>query len=162
MSTRAAPESVEERDARVMGLALEAARAAAAEGEAPVGAVVVDPETGEVVAAAGNAPITEHDPTAHAEIRVLRAAGAARENYRLTGLHLYVTLEPCAMCAGAISNARIARLVYGADDPKGGGVAHGAKVFDHPTCHWRPEVVSGVRADEAGELLRAFFRERRA
>jgi tRNA(Arg) A34 adenosine deaminase TadA len=154
--------SLAERDAQLMGLALDEARAAAARGETPVGAVLVDPETGDVLAAAGNAPIAEHDPTAHAEIRVLRAAGLKRKNYRLTGLHLYVSVEPCAMCAGAVSHARIARLVYGADDAKGGGVAHGSKVFEQPTCHWRPEVTAGVRADEAGELMRAFFRERRA
>jgi tRNA(Arg) A34 adenosine deaminase TadA len=162
MPRKALPATTDGRDACFMGVALETARDAGARGETPIGAVVIDPETGGVVAAAGNAPIAQHDPTAHAEIRVLRAAGLARANYRLTGLHLYVTIEPCAMCAGAISHARIARLVYGADDPKGGGVAHGAKVFDHPTCHWRPELASGVRADEAAELLRAFFKERRA
>ncbi|MCG8442427.1 MAG: nucleoside deaminase [Caulobacterales bacterium] len=144
-----------------MARALEEARAAARAGEAPIGAVVLDPANGAVVAAAGNAPIATHDPTAHAEIRALRAAAAARGNYRLTGLWLYVTLEPCAMCAGAISHARIGRLVYGAEDVKGGGVTHGARVFDHPTCHWRPEVAGGVRADESGALLRQFFRERR-
>jgi tRNA(Arg) A34 adenosine deaminase TadA len=150
-----------ERDAALMALALEHARAAAAQGEAPIGAVLVDPASGEVVAAAGNAPISEHDPTAHAEIRALRAAARARGNYRLPGLHLYVTLEPCAMCAGAISHARIARLVYGADDPKGGAVAHGPRFFEQPTCHWRPEVTAGVRAEEAAALLREFFKARR-
>jgi tRNA(Arg) A34 adenosine deaminase TadA len=150
------------RDDAIMALALEAARAAAAAGETPVGAVVVDPETGDIVAIAGNAPITEQDPTAHAEIRALRAAAEARGNYRLTGLHLYVTLEPCAMCAGAISHARIGRLIYGADDPKGGAVAHGPRFFEQPTCHSRPEVVSGVGAEEASALLKSFFRERRA
>lgn len=148
-------------DEAYMDAALEAARAAAADGEAPIGAVVVDPETEEIVAIAGNRPIADCDPTAHAEIRALRAAAAARGNYRLTRLTLYVTLEPCAMCAGAISHARIGRLVYGADDPKGGAVAHGPKFFDQPTCHWRPEVTAGVRAAEAGELLKAFFRARR-
>jgi tRNA(Arg) A34 adenosine deaminase TadA len=150
-----------DRDALLMGLALDAARDAGALGEAPIGAVVVDVVSGEVIASAGNAPITEQDPTAHAEIRALRAAARARGNYRLTGLHLYVTLEPCAMCAGAISHARIGRLVYAADDPKGGAVAHGPRFFAQPTCHWRPEVTAGVRAEEAAELLRAFFKARR-
>lgn len=144
-----------------MRTALAEAQAAADRGETPVGAVVVDPATGEVVAAAGNAPIGESDPTAHAEIRALRAAARALGNYRLTGLTLYVTLEPCPMCAGAISHARIGRVVFGADDPKGGGVVHGARVFDQPTCHWRPEVKGGVLASEASDLLKGFFRARR-
>jgi tRNA(Arg) A34 adenosine deaminase TadA len=144
-----------------MRLALAKAQAAAEAGEIPVGAVVVDPVSGEVVSAAGNAPVGRCDPTAHAEILALRAAAEAVGNYRLTGLTLYVTLEPCAMCAGAISHARIGRVVYGASDPKGGAVAHGAKVFDQPTCHWRPAVEGGVLADEGGELLRSFFRARR-
>jgi tRNA(Arg) A34 adenosine deaminase TadA len=141
-----------------LGLAQDAARA----GEAPVGAVVVDPATGEVVAAAANAPIATSDPTAHAEILALRAAAAKRGNYRLTGLTLVVTLEPCAMCAGAISHARIARLVFGAEDPKGGAVVHGPRFFAQPTCHWRPVVTGGVLADESASLLRAFFRQRRS
>lgn len=149
-------------DDALMARALGLARAAAAAGEAPIGAVVVDPATGEVVAEAHNAPIGLNDPTAHAEILALRAAARAKGNYRLTGLELIVTLEPCAMCAGAVSHARIARLVYGASDPKGGGVAHGSRVFDQPTCHSRPEVVAGVRAEEAGALLKSFFRERRS
>jgi tRNA(adenine34) deaminase len=114
-----------------------------------------------VVAKAGNAPISLHDPTAHAEIRAIRAAAAALGNYRLTGLELFVTLEPCAMCAGAISQARIGRVVFGASDPKGGGVIHGPRVFDQPTTHSKPSVVEGVLADESAELLRAFFRARR-
>lgn len=145
-----------------MGLALDQADRAGEAGEAPIGAVIVDPSDAAVVALAHNRPIADHDPTAHAEIRALRAAGQARANYRLTGLWLYVTLEPCPMCAGAISHARIARLVYGASDAKGGGVAHGAKVFDHPTCHWRPQVVAGVRGEEGAQLLKDFFRARRA
>jgi tRNA(Arg) A34 adenosine deaminase TadA len=161
MSLAASSDPARSRDLALMDIALDAARAAAAQGEAPIGAVVVDPETGAALASAGNAPITEHDPTAHAEIRALRAAALARGNYRLTGLHLYVTLEPCAMCAGAISHARIARLVYGANDPKGGAIVHGPRFFDQPTCHWRPEVEGGVRAEEASALLKAFFRERR-
>lgn len=160
-SPRPAAAAAEDFDAAMMAIALDAARAAADAGETPVGAAVVDPSDGAVVAVAGNAPISTCDPSGHAEIRALRAAAAARGNYRLPGLWLYVTLEPCAMCAGAISHARIARLVYGASDPKGGAVAHGPKLFEQPTCHSRPEVVADVRADEAAELLRAFFRARR-
>jgi tRNA(Arg) A34 adenosine deaminase TadA len=145
----------------MMRLALEAAQAAAAAGEIPVGAVVFDPASGEVIATTSNAPIAGHDPTAHAEILALRAAGAARGNYRLTGLSLAVTLEPCAMCAGAISLARIGRLIFAAADPKGGAVIHGPKVFDQATCHWRPEVRGGVLEAEGAALLRAFFRARR-
>jgi len=148
-------------DEMTMRIALGLAQDAAAAGEAPIGAVIVDPATGEIVARAANAPIAGHDPTAHAEILALRAAAAARGNYRLTGLTLFVTLEPCAMCAGAISHARIGRLVFGAADAKGGGVIHGAKVFDHKTCHWRPEVEGGVLAEESAVLLRDFFRARR-
>ncbi len=144
-----------------MRIALARAQAAAEAGEVPVGAVILDPATGKVVAQAANAPIAGHDPTAHAEIRVLRAAGAALGTYRLTGLTMVVTLEPCAMCAGAISHARIGRLVYGAEDPKGGAVVHGPRLFEQPTCHWRPKVSGGVLADDCGEILRAFFRARR-
>jgi tRNA(Arg) A34 adenosine deaminase TadA len=148
-------------DQGFMRLALEEAQAAAARGEAPIGAVVVDPATGEVVARAGNAPIARHDPTAHAEILALRAAADALANYRLTGLTLFVTLEPCAMCAGAISHARIGRLVYGAPDEKGGAVAHGPRFFEQPTCHWRPTIEGGVLGEESATLLREFFRARR-
>ena len=144
-----------------MRIALEEAQAAAARGEAPIGAVVAVPETGEVIARAGNSPISSSDPTAHAEVLALRQAAARLGNYRLPGLDLYVTLEPCAMCAGAISHARIGRLVFGATDSKGGGVMHGARVFDHPTCHWRPAVEGGVLGEESAELLRGFFRTRR-
>ena len=143
-----------------MRIALDHAQDAAARGEAPIGAVVVDPATGEVVAAAGNSPISLHDPTAHAEILALREAARLRGNYRLTGLTLVVTLEPCPMCAGAISQARIGRVVYGADDPKGGGVIHGAKVFDPPTCHWKPQAPDGVLAKESAALLRGLFEAR--
>lgn len=142
-------------------MALDLAQAAADAGEVPVGAVVVDPATGQVVATGFNAPISGHDPTAHAEIQALRAAALARRNYRLTALTLYVTLEPCAMCAGAISHARIGRVVWGADDPKGGAVIHGARVFDQPTCHWKPIIQGGIEAEAAAEMLRAFFRQRR-
>ena len=144
-----------------MRIALAAAQAAADAGETPVGAVVFDPVKGEVVAVGSNRPIGAHDPTAHAEIVALRAAAALVENYRLTDLELFVTLEPCAMCAGAISHARIGRLVFGASDPKGGGVLAGPRVFDQPTCHWRPTVKSGVLADESAALLKAFFKARR-
>lgn len=145
-----------------MRIALEAAQAAAARGETPVGAVVVDSASGEVVAVGANGPIGAHDPTAHAEIVALREAARKRGNYRLTGLTLVVTLEPCAMCAGAISHARIGRLVFGAEDPKGGAVVHGPRFFAQPTCHWRPQVEGGVLAAESAALLKAFFRDRRA
>lgn len=144
-----------------MRLALAKAQAAAEAGEIPVGALVVDPVSGDVVAEAANAPLGLCDPTAHAEISALRAAALKVGNYRLTGLVLYVTLEPCAMCAGAISHARIGRVVYGASDPKGGAVAHGPRFFEQPTCHWRPAVEGGVLAEESAALLRAFFRARR-
>lgn len=144
-----------------MRTALALAQAAADAGEVPVGALVVDESTGEVVAEGANAPISGHDPTAHAEITALRRAAAARGNYRLTDLTLYVTLEPCAMCAGAISHARIGRVVWAADDPKGGAVIHGPKLFDQPTCHWRPAAQGGLLADESAALLRGFFRARR-
>ncbi len=149
------------RDTRFMARALELAQAAAEAGEAPIGALVVDPATDEIVAEAHNRPIAGHDPAGHAEILALRAAAQTRENYRLTGLELYVTLEPCAMCAGAISHARIGRLVYGASDPKGGAVEHGPRFFQQPTCHGRPDVTQGILADESAGLLRSFFRARR-
>jgi len=142
-------------------MALDLAQAAADAGEVPVGAVVVDPATNEVVATGFNAPISSHDPTAHAEIQALRAAAAARENYRLTDLTLYVTLEPCPMCAGAISFARIRRLYYAASDPKGGGVEQGPRVFAQPTCHHAPDIYSGIREAEAAEILKSFFFEKR-
>ena len=144
-----------------MRIALAAAQAAADAGETPVGAVVVDPDTGEVVATGANQPISAHDPTAHAEIVALREAARKRGNYRLTGLTLVVTLEPCAMCAGAISHARIGRVVFGADDVKGGAVVNGGRYFDQPTCHWRPEVTGGVLAEESSAMLKGFFRARR-
>lgn len=137
------------------------AQAASARGEVPVGALIVDPASGEVLSRTGNAPIGICDPTAHAEILALRDAAYALDNYRLTGLTLYVTLEPCTMCVGAIANARIGRVVYGASDPKGGAVEHGAKFFDSPSCHSRPEVVSGVLAGECAHMLKSFFKIRR-
>jgi tRNA(Arg) A34 adenosine deaminase TadA len=148
-------------DLPMMRLALEAAQAAEARGEVPVGAVVFDSSSGAVIATAANAPIGGHDPTAHAEILALRRAGAAVGNYRLTGLSLAVTLEPCAMCAGAISLARIGRVIFAAGDPKGGAVIHGPRFFEQPTCHWRPEVLGGVLEDQGAALLREFFRARR-
>jgi tRNA(Arg) A34 adenosine deaminase TadA len=144
-----------------MRIALEEAQAAAAAGEAPIGAVVVDPASGEVLARARNAPIGRHDPTAHAEILALRAAAERVGNYRLTGLTLVVSLEPCAMCAGAISHARIGRLVFGAEDAKGGAVVSGPRFFEQPTCHWRPQVNGGILAEESAALLKGFFRQRR-
>jgi tRNA(adenine34) deaminase len=142
-----------------MGLALEEARAAAARGEVPVGAVIV--RDGAVLAAAGNAPLQLRDPTAHAELLAIRRACAAIGDERLTGCDLYVTLEPCAMCAAAISFARIRRLYFGAHDPKGGAVEHGPRFFAQATCHHAPEVYGGIREGEAAELLRRFFREKR-
>lgn len=139
--------------------AFAAARAAAAAGEVPVGAAVV--RDGTVLAVAHNRPRELHDPTAHAEILAIRAACATLRTERLVGCDLYVTLEPCPMCAGAISFARIRRLYYGAADPKGGGVEHGPRVFDQPTCHHAPEVYGGFREREAAALLRAFFAQRR-
>ena len=143
-----------------MQTALAEARAAAARGEVPVGAVVAD-EKGQIVARAGNRTRELHDPTAHAEILAIRQACAAAGSERLTGHTLTVTLEPCAMCATAISAARIARLYYGAADPKSGGVAHGARVFSHPQCHHVPEIYDGLAAQEAETLLREFFQQRR-
>ena len=142
-----------------MARALNEARAAAALGEVPVGAVVV--RDGIVLAVAANAPRTLHDPTAHAEIRVIRAAAAVLGSDRLTDCDLWVTLEPCAMCAGAIAHARIARLYYGAPDPKGGAVEQGPRFFAQPTCHHRPEIYAGIGEVEAATLLRDFFTARR-
>lgn len=144
-----------------MHMALALAQAAADEGETPVGCVIVDESSGNVVGQGRNAPIGGHDPTAHAEIAALRDAALKTQNYRLTGLTLYVTLEPCAMCAGAISHARIGRVVWGADDAKGGAVVHGPRFFEQPTCHWKPAVQGGVLATEGADLLRGFFRARR-
>jgi tRNA(adenine34) deaminase len=143
-----------------MQAALEEARAAGQRGEVPVGAVVVSPG-GEVVARAGNRTRECTDPTAHAEMLALRAACAQLGSERLTGHLLYVTLEPCAMCAAAIAAARIDRLYFGAADPKSGGVMQGARVFSHPQCHHRPEVFDGIAAAEAETLLRDFFASKR-
>lgn len=148
-------------DGEPMAIALAEAAAAAGRGEVPVGAAVVDGATGAVIARAGNRVEELQDPTAHAELVVLREAAQARGQKWLEGCDLYVTLEPCPMCAAAISLARIRRLYFGAYDPKSGGVDHGARVFDHPTCHHRPEVYGGISETAAAELLKAFFWERR-
>ncbi len=143
-----------------MEMALEEARAAAAAGEVPVGAVLLD-AAGRLLARAHNLVETLHDPTAHAELLAIRDAARRLGAKRLEGASLYVTLEPCAMCAQAIAFARLGRLVFGAYDPKGGGVDHGARIFQQPTTHHRPEVVGGVRERECAALLRTFFRDRR-
>lgn len=143
-----------------MAVALEEARAAAARGEVPVGAVLVSPD-GQIVARDGNRTRELSDPTAHAEILVIRARCAELGSERLVGHDLYVTLEPCAMCATALSAARIRRLYYGASDPKSGGVEHGARVFSHPQCHHVPEVYEGIAGEESAALLKAFFAGRR-
>ena len=144
-----------------MDLALAEAEAAGVRGEVPVGAVLVDGATGSILARAGNRVEALKDPTAHAEMIVIREAAAAAGLKRLEGADLYVTLEPCAMCAAAISFARLRRVYFGAGDPKGGAVEHGPRFFNQPTCHHRPEVYGGIGERQAGELLRAFFRERR-
>jgi tRNA(adenine34) deaminase len=142
-----------------MALALAEAEKAAGQGEVPIGAVVI--RNGAVIAAAHNAPRALHDPTAHAELLAIRQAAQALGNERLDGCDLWVTLEPCAMCAGAIVHARIARIYYAAPDPKGGAVEHGARVFEQDQCLHRPEIYSGIGEAPAAQLLRGFFRERR-
>jgi tRNA(Arg) A34 adenosine deaminase TadA len=142
-----------------MGAAFEEARAAEARGEAPIGAAIA--RAGVVIARAGNRTRQDFDPTAHAEMLAIRAAARALGNERLGDCDLYVTLEPCAMCAGAISHARLRRLYYGASDPKGGAVEHGPRFFAQPTCLHRPEVYGGLRETEAADMLRAFFRDKR-
>ncbi len=142
-----------------MGQALELAKQAAAAGEVPVGALVV--LDGEVIGRGWNRPISAHDPTAHAEVQALREAAARLGNYRMPGAVLYVTLEPCTMCAGALIHARISKLIYGASEPKAGAVASRAQVLEQPWMNWRIEVESGVRAQECAEVMSSFFRERR-
>ena len=146
-------------DPEYMHLAIAQAQAAALRGEVPVGALVVLDDR--ILAAAGNRTITDCDPTAHAEIVALREAARKAENYRLIGASLYVTVEPCAMCAGALVQARVARLVYGADEPKGGAVRTCMRVLDSPALNHRVEIVSGVLAEESVRLLQSFFSERR-
>jgi tRNA(adenine34) deaminase len=142
-----------------MDMALAEARAAGERGEVPIGCVIV--RSGAVIARAGNRTVSERDPTAHAEMLAIRQAAASLRSERLEDCDLYVTLEPCAMCAGAIALARIRRLYYGAPDPKGGAVDNGVKFFASPTCHHRPEIYGGMAEAEAGALLQNFFRERR-
>lgn len=145
-----------------MEMALREAEKAAARGEVPIGAVIIDPaREDKLIAQAGNRTRELNDPTAHAEVLAIRAACEKAGAQRIPGLELFVTLEPCAMCAGAISFARISRVVIGADDPKGGGVLHGGRFFEQPTCHSRPLVEAGVMAGECGALLRDFFRAKR-
>lgn len=141
--------------------AIAEAEAAALRGEVPVGAVLVDARSGEIVARAGNRVVADHDPTAHAELLVLREAGRLNLAPRLVDCDLYVTLEPCAMCAGALSLARVRRIYFGAYDPKGGGVEHGARVFSHATCHHRPDVYGGIAESACAGLLKDFFAARR-
>lgn len=147
---------------RAMAAAFAEAEAAAARGETPVGAVVADPVTGEILARAGNRTEEWADPTAHAEMLAIRAACAMRGSPRLPGCDIYVTLEPCAMCAAAISMARLRRLCFAAYDPKGGGVEHGPRFYAQATCHHAPEVVGGVEEQRAARLLRDFFRSLRS
>jgi tRNA(adenine34) deaminase len=142
-----------------MSIALQEARAAGARGEVPVGCVVV--RDGTIVARAGNLTIADHDPTAHAELIAIRSAASALGSERLADCDLYVTLEPCAMCAAAMSFARIRRLYFGAADVKGGAVENGVRFFAAPTCHHRPEVYGGINESECGELLKSFFQARR-
>tara|TARA_R110000868_G_scaffold153698_12_gene379321 strand:- start:629 stop:1096 length:468 start_codon:yes stop_codon:yes gene_type:complete len=144
-----------------MGLAFEAAVAAGQRGEVPVGAVIVDPASNTVLAVAGNEVEARNDPTAHAEVLAIRAAATKTGSPRLAGYDLYVTLEPCPMCAAAISFARLRQVVFGAYDPKGGGVDHGPRMFSQPTCHHRPEVIGGIDAGRAEALLKDFFAARR-
>ena len=144
-----------------MAQALDAAEMALARQEVPVGAVIVHGPSGRLLARTGNQTIQRNDPTAHAEMLAIRTAGAALGSQRLTDCDLYVTLEPCAMCAAAISLARIRRLYYGAPDPKGGAVEHGPRFFSQPTCHHAPEIYGGIDGDRASELLREFFRRKR-
>ena len=143
-----------------MNLALDQARLAAGADEVPVGAVIVSVD-GEVLAVAGNRTRRDHDPTAHAEILAIRQAALALGQERLEGCSLYVTLEPCAMCAGALVHARLARVIYGASDPKSGGTAHGARVFSHPQAHHVPEVISGICEEDCVEMLKVFFGKKR-
>lgn len=144
-----------------MATALAEAERAAARGEVPVGAVLVETESGRILAAGGNRVVADSDPTAHAEMLVLREGARSLGSERLGQCDLYVTLEPCPMCAAAIALARVRRLYFGAYDPKGGGVDHGPRIFEQPTCHHRPEVYGGIDEARAGDLLRKFFQERR-
>ena len=148
-------------DEEAIALALEEAQMAGDRGEVPVGAVLLGADR-RLLAKAGNRILEQRDPTSHAEMLVMRAGASALGNERLIGTHLFVSLEPCAMCAGAIALARVARLVFAADDPKGGAVLHGPRLFEQPTCHHRPIVTRAGDALVAGEMLKSFFRARRA
>jgi len=155
--------TMEDKDLRIMQIALDEAHAAAARDEVPIGAVIVHAETGEVIARNGNRTIEHNDPTAHAEITVIRDACEKAGAQRIPDCDLYVTLEPCAMCAAAISFARIRRIVFAASDPKGGGVLHGGRFYEQLTCHHRPDVISdGPLAAESAALLKSFFQKKRA
>lgn len=160
------PDTPKPRDAEALyrpalDAAFAQAEAAAGRGEVPIGAVLVESATGAILAAAGNGTIGRSDPTAHAEIVAIRALAAKRGAQRLPDCSIIVTLEPCAMCAAAISFARLKNLVFAAPDPKGGAVWHGPRFYGQPTCHWRPEVTGGIEADRSAALLRAFFKARR-
>lgn len=144
-----------------MNAAMEEANLAAKRDEVPIGAVIVDPQNNEIIARQGNRTIELHDPTAHAEILCIREACQKAESQRIPAYDLYVTLEPCTMCAGAIANARIRRLIIAAPDPKGGGVMHGAKFFDQPTCHHKIDIRHALMADESAALLKAYFKSKR-
>lgn len=152
---------MEDHDRNFMEQAYSEAEAAASRGEVPIGAVLVHADSGAVIASAGNQTIERNDPTAHAEIMVIRDGCAKAEAQRIPECDLYVTLEPCAMCAAAISFARIRRVVFGASDPKGGAILHGGKFFEQPTCHHRPIIEHGIMAEECGTLLKSFFQARR-
>jgi len=144
-----------------MQAALEEAKKAANLEEVPIGAVLVDAQSGKIVAAHGNRTREMNDPTAHAEILCIREICGWQEAQRAPGYDLYITLEPCAMCAAAISFARLNRVIFGADDPKGGGVLHGGKFYDQPTCHHKPTIEHGIMAEECGQILKDFFKEKR-
>ena len=148
-------------DNSYMALALEEARLAAERDEVPVGAILVDSKNGEIIAQNGNRTIEMADPTAHAEILCIREGTKKKGKQRIPEFDLYVTLEPCTMCAGAISFARIRRLIYGASDPKGGAIGHGIKFFDQPTCHHKIEIISGVLPNECSQILKDYFKKKR-
>lgn len=152
---------ISDKDHSYMRSALEEANKAAQSGEVPIGAVLVDCASGDIVARSGNATISSSDPTAHAEINAIRARCKEVGAQRIPSHDLYVTLEPCAMCAAAIAFARIRRLVFAAPDPKGGGVLHGGRFFEQPTCHHKIEIAHGLMADESGQVLKDFFQKRR-
>ncbi len=149
-------------DHTYMALALEEARSAEIRDEVPIGAIIVDPATGDIIARASNRTIEHSDPTAHAEILAIREACAQTNSQRIPNYDLYVTLEPCTMCAGAISFARINRLIYAAPDPKGGAIDNGAKFFDQPTCHHKMEIVAGIEAETASTMLKNYFKKKRS